>query len=152
MARNIYTISLLLFLFLISTGCQPEQVEFIKIDNPAVLGTEGHYIRIEADAILFNPNKTRGKVKEIDIVVSFKEQQVAHVQETSSVQVGAEQQFVIPLSMLLDMEKIQSNWLSNLVSILREKSLELHFSGYIKIKIHGIGYRVPVNYTERINL
>lgn len=143
---------MLLFLFLISTGCQPEQVEFIKIDNPVVLGTEGHYLRVEADAILFNPNKTKGQVKDVDIVVYFKEQQVAHVQETSSVKVGAEEQFVIPLNMMLDIEKIQSNWLSNLVSILKEKSIELHFSGYIKIKIHGIGYRVPVDYTERINL
>jgi len=152
MHKNIIPILPVLFICILCISCRPEQVEFIKIDNAVVIGSEGHFVVVEADAILFNPNKTNGRVKTVDIAVFFKEQKVAHVNESATVKVRAEKEFSIPLRMKLDMNKIQENWLNNLVAILRDKSVELHFTGYIRIKILGVGYNVPVDYTEKIKL
>ncbi|MCH7513382.1 MAG: hypothetical protein IH947_05485 [Bacteroidetes bacterium] len=152
MYKNIKPILPALFICVLFISCRPEQVEFIRIDNAVVIGAEGHFMVVEADAILFNPNKTNGRVKKVDIAVFFKQQEVAHINESATVKVGAGKEFSIPLRMRLDMNKIQDNWLNNLVAILRDKSVVLHFTGYIRIKILGVGYNVPVDYTEKIKL
>ncbi len=152
MYNNIKTILLPILFIVLCISCRPAQVEFLKIDNAMVIGSEGNFMVVEADAILFNPNKTNGRVKTVDIAVFYNEKEVARIIESATVKVGGEEEFSIPLRMRLDMNKIQDNWLSNLVAILRDKSVELHFTGYIRIKILGVGYNVPVDYTEKIKL
>ena len=133
-------------------GCSPEPAEFKEITNARIVGTNGKMTRVKADALFYNPNKNSGRVKEVDINVSFKGQELAQVSEVGTVNVPAQDDFIIPLDVDLDLKKIQDNWLSNLVNIIQDQSVELHFKGSIKIKFHGIGYKIPVDYTERIKL
>jgi len=133
-------------------GCAPEPAEFKKITNARIIGNSGDMARVKADALFYNPNKGSGHVKQVDIVVHYKEQEMAQISEVSSVKVEGMKDFVIPLDVNLDLKKIQKNWLSNLVNILQNQSVELRFTGSIKVKFHGIGYNIPVDYTEKIKL
>ena len=87
MYKNIKPILPALFICVLFISCRPEQVEFIRIDNAVVIGAEGHFMVVEADAILFNPNKTNGRVKKVDIAVFFKQQEVEHINESATVKV-----------------------------------------------------------------
>ena len=98
------------------------------------------------------PRQWSKNLKKVDILVFFKDQQVAEVAEDSSAKVKGKQEFTIPLDVNLDMKKIQVNWLGNLIRILQDKSVELHFKGSVKIKMHGISHSIPVDYTEKIKL
>ena len=141
-----------ILLMLMVVGCSPEPAEFKEITNARIVGTNGKMTRVKADALFYNPNKNSGRVKEVDINVSYKGQELAQVSEVETVSVPAEEDFIIPLDVDLDLQKIQDNWLSNLVNIIQDQSVELHFKGSIKVKFHGIGYKIPVDYTERIKL
>jgi LEA14-like dessication related protein len=141
-----------ILLFLIGVGCSPEPAEFKRITNARIVSSDGDIARVKADALFYNPNKRSGQVKKVDIVVHYKDQEMAQISEESSVKVEGLKDFVIPLDVNLDLKKLQDNWLSNLVNILQDKSVELRFTGSIKVKFHGIGYNIPVDYTEKIKL
>ena len=91
-------------------------------------------------------------MNKVDIVVHYKDQEMAQISEQSSVKVEGLKDFVIPLDVNLDLQKLQDNWLNNLDHILQDKSVELHFKGSIRVKFHGIGYNIPVDYIERIKI
>lgn len=147
-----YTPLLFGILLICLSSCSPEPVEFKRINNIRVISVDGNQARVKADAFFYNPNKTRGQVRTVDIIVLYKEEEVAHVSEQSFVRVKGKEDFIVPLDINLDVKKVQDNWLGNLISILQDKSVELHFTGSIKVKFSGISRRIPVDYTEKIKL
>ena len=148
---NIIT-GIVIFTIMLSAGCSPEPAEFKKITNARIISSNGDMAQVKADALFYNPNKRSGQVNKVDIAVFYQDKEMAHVSEVSSVKVEAEQDFIIPLDVNLDLKKLQDNWLNNLVNILQDKSVELHFKGSIKVKFHGLGYNIPVDYREKIKL
>ncbi len=152
MFKSIFLSISIVFVLLLLVGCNPEPVEFKKITNVKVVSNNGQILLVTADALLYNPNKSRGQVTDLDIQVSYKNKEVAHIQEVGAVKVLAQDDFILPLEMDLDLTKLQDNWLGSLITILSDKSVELHFKGKIKIKIHGISRTIPVDYTEKLKL
>ena len=141
-----------ILVILIAVGCSPQPAVFKKITNARIVSSNGEVARVKADALFYNPNKRSGQVNKVDIVVHYKDQEMAQISEQSSVKVEGLKDFVIPLDVNLDLQKLQDNWLNNLVNILQDKSVELHFKGSIRVKFHGIGYNIPVDYIERIKI
>ena len=148
---NVLSLSLVLLIYFLS-GCTPEPVEFKTINNAKIISSNADYARVKADALFYNPNKAGGTLRKVDIVVFYKEQQVAEVSEDSSAKVRGREEFSIPLDINLDLKKVQENWLGNLIRIIQDKSIELHFKGSVKIKMHGISHSIPVDYKEKIKL
>ena len=151
-ARRMKNSFVLIIVLLVVASCSPEPAEFREITNARIVSSTGDLAKVKADALFYNPNKRSGKVQRIDLVVTFKDEEMAHINEDSQVKVGGMEEFIIPLDINLDLKKIQDNWLSNLVTIIQDQSVELHFKGSIKVKVHGIGYKIPVDYTEKIEL
>jgi len=148
--RSVFLVIILLAVTL--SSCSVEPAEFKEITNARIVSNDGTTARVKAEALFYNPNNSSGKVGKMDIVVSFKDQELAHVTEDSYVNVKANEDFTIPLDIDLDIKKVQDNWLGNLISILSDKSLELHFKGSVRIKMHGISRKIPVDYIEKIKL
>ena len=134
------------------TGCKLEPVTFERITNVSILGSEGDFINMDADAILFNPNSASGQVQSIELDVYFKDNQIAEIEELSKVKVPANGEFKVPLRLKLNKQKIQSNWLETLAGIISSRSLDLHFKGHIKLKIHGFRRNIPVDYVHSVTL
>jgi len=133
------------------TSCyNADDVEFVGIENTKVTGTDGQFVKVSIDAILFNPNKVKGKVKSVDIVVLYNNIGVAQVRQMGVAHVKANSKFSIPLEMAVDMQKINTDLLSNLSSIFSNKGIKLHFVGDVKVSIHGIAYKVPIDHIESI--
>ena len=139
-------------LFLLLSGCSLEPVTFDRITNVRLLDREDHFVNMEADAVLYNPNNASGKVKSIDLEVYFQERRIALVSELADAKVSANSEFEVPLRMKLDMDKIQENWLETLAGIFNKRSLDLHFKGKIKLKIHGVSRNIPVDYIHTLEI
>lgn len=150
--KNSVLSSTLCLLIYFLAGCTPEPVEFKAIKNANILSSNTNFAHVKADALFYNPNKAGGTLKKVDIEVFYKDQQVAKVSEDSSAKVKGKEEFIIPLDINLDLKKVQENWLGNLIRILQDKSIELHFRGAVKIRIHGITHSIPVDYKEKIKL
>ncbi len=150
MDRSLKKLVFVLVVFTLYSCHDPEDVEFVSITNVNVTGTEGRFIMVNVDAILFNPNKVKGKVKSVDISVLYKDKEVALVKQVEVTRVSANSNFSVPLEMAVDMDKINNDIFSSLSSILSNKGIKLRFVGDVRVSIHGIAYKVPVDYVESI--
>ncbi len=111
---------------------------------------DGRFVNVNVDAILFNPNKVKGKVKSVDVKVLYNDKEVAQVKHIGVTHVKANSNFSVPLEMAVDMEKINEDLLSNLSAIFSNKGIKLRFVGDVKVSIHGIAYKVPIDHIESI--
>lgn len=144
-------VMLLVFVLGALGGCKShEDVEFRGIRNTVISGSDGSNVIVNADAVLFNPNDVKGRVRFIDVMVKYKDKEVATVTQVGKTTVPRNAEFTIPLVLHVDMKKLNDDFLSQLSSILSRRGVELEFVGNVKVSIHGFRYKVPVNHRENI--
>lgn len=147
--RSLFLISIFSVAILF-TACNPDPVEFKGISDAEVLSSDGDNIEVRADAILFNPNKYSGKIKDVDIEVFHNNKSLAKVEEVDGTKLKGNAESTIPLLVNLDVNTINNNILNNLIAIFQARKLELKYKGTIRVSVSGIGYTIPVDQTEEL--
>lgn len=144
-------IGVILLLAIISSGCSYEEpIKFLYLREVKVNGVDDGKLLVSGNAVFENPNKLKGKIKKVDIYVIHKGDTLARVNEINKMKVPANGEFSVPLTMKLSINKLQKGLLSNLVSIISHRTVDLSFSGNIKVSSWGISQKVPVEYAESI--
>ena len=142
---------LFLTLALTSISCSYEEpITFVRLQEVKVNGVENGDLLLSAKAVFDNPNSVQKKKKKVDIVVLHKGDTLAIVHQTQKLKVPANDQFSVPLSMKIDINKLQKGLLSNLASLISKRAVELEFKGSIKISSWGVSQKVPVDYSEKV--
>jgi len=136
-------------IFLSSCSFQ-EPITFLRLQEVKVNGIENGEILLTTDALFNNPNSGKGKIKKVNIYVLYKGDTLANVHQIEKMNVPANSNFKVPLSLAISINKLQKGLLSNLASLLRKKSVELEFKGYVKVGAWGINQKIPVDYAETI--
>lgn len=144
--------SILFFLVLLSTiGCKEyEEIRFLGLKEVKVNGVKNGNLLISTKAVFNNPNDFKGKLKSASIYALYKGDTLAHVTHVDKVVVAPKTNFKVSLSLEVSMNKLQKGLLSNLTSLLRKRSVELEFTGDIKVSSFGFTQTIPVNYKEDI--
>ena len=137
-----------LFVMLIGSCVPKEQVVLRSINIKEVLpGTEGPMLL--ADAIFFNPNSSRMRLKSIDIEVLVNDKKAARVNQKLSSLIKAKSEFIVPLEVQLN---LKDGLLDTILSLFGGKSYNVLFVGSMKVTVNGFPIKVPVNYKEQIKL
>ena len=141
----------LIFIFFFSC-LSLESVKFEKLVNTRIIGISGQDITIQTEAQFFNPNKIKGLIKDISIDVSIKDQIVAHLMEESKVKVMKNERFTVPVKLTIKLKSLKNELLGNLINLIKTRKIELTYSGYISIRSFGIGYKIPIDYQEELEI
>lgn len=141
----------LIFIFFFSC-LSLESVKFEKLVNTRIIGVSGQDITIQTEAQFFNPNKIKGLIKDISIDVSIKDQIVAHLMEESKVKVMKNERFTVPVKLTIKLKSLKNDLLGNLINLIKTRKIELTYSGYISIRSFGIGYKIPIDYQEELEI
>jgi len=141
----------LIFIFFFSC-LSLESVKFEKLVNTRIIGISGQDITIQTEAQFFNPNKIKGLIKDISIDVSIKDQIVAHLMEESKVKVMKNERFTVPVKLTIKLKSLKNDLLGNLINLIKTRKIELTYSGYISIRSFGIGYKIPIDYQEELEI
>ena len=137
-----------LLVMLIGSCVPKEQVVLRSINIKEVLpGTEGPMLL--ADAIFFNPNSSRMRLKSIDIEVLVNDKKAARVNQKLSSLIKAKSEFIVPLEVQLN---LKDGLLDTILSLFGGKSYNVLFVGSMKVTVNGFPIKVPVNYKEQIKL
>ncbi|MBS1558459.1 MAG: hypothetical protein JST69_06990 [Bacteroidetes bacterium] len=133
------------------SGCAPkEPVVFKNINNLSVdLSATGKPL-LKADALFFNPNSTKMKLKEVNISVWVDGVPSAEVIQKLDVAIPAKSDFSVPLEVQLMLK--ETNLLSTVLGFLGGKKYELLFKGHIRVGVHGLTLKVPVAQKQEIKL
>ena len=142
-------IHLVLFLAFVASACVPkEQIVLRSVVIKSVEpGMDGQML-LKADAIFFNPNAARMRLKRIDIDVLVDGKKAARVDHPVSSLIKAKSEFTVPLEVQLNLKEI--GLLDTLFSLFGGKKYNVEFVGSIKITVNGFPVKVPVKYKEEV--
>lgn len=136
-----------LVIMMVLGSCVPkEQVVLrsvlIKHVDP---GTDGNPL-LKADAIFYNPNSSRMRLKRIEIDILLDGTKTARVDQHLDALIKANSEFTVPLEVQLNLKEI--GLLNTIVNIFGGKKYEIEFVGKLKLNVNGFPVKVPVNYKE----
>ena len=132
-------------------ACVPkEEIIFKGVKNIAVdLSNSGKPV-LKADVDFYNPNKTKVKLKEVNVEVFVDGVKSASVKHDLDITIAGNADFSVPIVAELILK--QTNFLDAVVGLLGGKKYDVVFKGYIRIKVHGFPVKIPVAQKQELKL
>ena len=138
-------------LLLLATSCVPnEEVVLRAIKNEKLETTDNGDQILNADAIFYNPNNVRMKLKEINIEVFVNGKKAAQSDQKVNSLIKAKSEFTVPLEIKLSLKEL--GLLDTILSFLGGKKHEIQFKGHLRVKVNGFTFKIPVDHTEKLSL
>jgi len=140
--------TLLIILFLAGCSGPKEDVVLRQIKDVVVdAATEP---MLKANAIFYNPNNMRLKLKKINVEIFVDGKKVANVDQELKTVIPARDEFTIPLEVKLAMKEL--GILDTLFGIIGGKKYKIEYKGFLKLTYHGWPIRVPVEFKDEIRM
>lgn len=128
-------------------GGWKEDLQFKDVKN-IKFGEKDSNMALTGDAVLYNPNNVSITLREVDLKAFMNEKEAAAINQKMNLKVKARSEFTIPVEIRL---ANADGLMNTLLNILGHQSNTLKFVGFIKIKVRGVGIKIPVSHTEKLN-
>ncbi len=141
----------IIFLLIFFSSCAPKEALVFKGINDILLETaEGDVALLKAQAVFFNPNNTQMKLKEIRVDIFVEGKKTATADQQLNSMIPAKAQFSVPLEVRLLLKEF--GLFDTLMNLLGGKKYEIHYFGFVRVRVHGITVKVPIDYKDQIKL
>lgn len=142
-----------LFLILLATsfyGCErpKEKIVLKSIRDVVVDATTDPTLK--ANAIFFNPNNVKGKLKKIDVEIFVNGKKAAKVDQDFNTVIPANSEFTVPLHVNLAIKEL--GFMDTVMGMIGGKKFEVHYLGSLKLSYKGVPIRVPVDYKDNVRV
>ena len=135
----------------IFSACTPkEQVVLKSVENLELVPGKGIDPILKGDAIFYNPNRMRMKLKEIEVDVFVDGIKSARVDQQLNTTIKSQADFTIPIEVQLSLEEL--GVLNTLLSLIGGKKYEIQYTGHVKVSSKGIPFNIPFNYKRTVKL
>ncbi len=134
-------------IMLILGSCVPKEQVVLRsvVIKQVEPGSEGNPI-LKADAIFYNPNSSRMRLKRIEIDVLIDDTKTARIDHKVDALIKANSEFTVPLEVQLNIREI--GLVNTIVNLFGGKKYEIHFIGHLKVNVNGFPVKIPVDYKE----
>ena len=105
---------------------------------------------LRANAIFFNPNDMRGKLKKINVEIFVNEKKAARVEQDLKTTIPARGEFTVPLEVKLAIKEL--GFMDTLLGMIGGKKFDVHYKGFLKVTYRGIPIKVPVDYRDEVKI
>ena len=140
--------SMLVLLWL--TGCQrPDEPVVLRQIKDVMVDASTDPV-LKANAIFYNPNDIRGKLKKINVVIYVNGKKAASVNQKLHTSIPARAEFSVPLEVDLALKEL--GFMDTLLGVLGGKRFEIRYEGSLKLSYRGVPFSVPVNYKDEIRV
>ncbi len=143
-------VSLFLLLAIAVAGCKrpKEDIVLRQIKDVVVDATSDPMLR--ANAIFYNPNSMRGKLKKIKVDIFLNGKKAASVDQELKTIIPANDEFTVPIEVKLAIKEL--GFMDTLLGMIGGKTFEVRYEGALKLSYHGVPINVPVNYKDEIRV
>jgi len=150
--KKFVTLSPIVFLLVIvAVSCVPkDEVVFKGVKNISVEQDENNEPVLRGEALFYNPNNEKMKLKEIyaDVLVNGKPS--AQVRQNLKLTIPAKSDFSVPVLAQLSLKEL--GLLDTIVNLLGGKKFDVQYTGFVRIAVHGVTIKVPFTYQEQLRL
>jgi LEA14-like dessication related protein len=106
--------------------------------------------KLKANAIFYNPNAERGKLKKIKVDIFVDGKKVGTVDQELKIKIPSRGEFTVPLEVNLAMKEL--GFMDALLGVLGGKKFAIRYEGFLKLTYHGFPIKVPVNYKDEVKI
>jgi len=148
--KRSWAIYFVLLMFVLVSGCKgpEEKIVLRKIRDVVVdASTEP---TLKANAVFYNPNDMRGKLKRINVDVYVDGKKSAFVNQKLKTQIPANGEFIVPLEVKLNIKEL--GFMDTLLGVLGGKKFEVRYEGTLKLSYRGVPINVPVKYKDEVRV
>ena len=137
-------------IFFAVIGCEkPKEKIVLKTVRDVVVDATSDPT-LKANAVFFNPNKVKGKLKNIDVEIFLNGKKAANVKQDFNTVIPANSEFTVPLVVNLNIKEL--GFMDTLLGMVGGKKYEVRYEGSIKLNYRGVPIKVPVKYKDDIRL
>ena len=146
--RSKVSILLVFIVAAIATSCLPkDSVQLRDVTNFSLALGESQ--ALSGNALFYNPNSSRMKLREVKIDVFLNGNKSAFVDQHTNVIAKPKSEFTIPVTLqLADGVKIKDL----LLNVLMGKKYQVRYKGYLKVNVNGFPVRIPIDHEEELKL
>ena len=139
-----------ILILLLLAGCKKPDQDIVlrNIKDVVVDATTEPLLR--ANAIFFNPNNIRGRLKKIDIEIFVNGKKAAKVDQSLKMSIPAAAEFTVPLEVKLAMKEL--GFMDTILGMVGGKTFKIHYKGSLKLSYRGLPINVPVDYEDEVKL
>jgi LEA14-like dessication related protein len=132
-------------------GCVPgEPVQFRSVKNITLdVGTSGEAM-LKGDAVFYNPNNVRMKLREIRLEVWVDGKQSALIDQKPELVIPAASVFSASVEAKLSLKEM--GLLNTVLNLFGGKKYDIEYRGYLRVRVHGITVKVPIEYRDDVRL
>lgn len=135
---------------LLLAGCKKPDEDIVLRQIKDVVVDASTEPMLKANAIFYNPNNMRGKLKKIDIEIFVNGKKAATVNQSLKTAIPAAAEFTVPLQVQLAIKEL--GVMETLFGMVGGKTFKIHYKGSLKLSYHGLPINVPVDYKDDVRL
>src|SRR6478609_1979889 len=138
-------------LVVLFASCVPrEMIVFKDVKNLKLDQTDLENAILGGEAVFYNPNSSRMRLREINVEVFVDGKKSAYVDQKLSALARPKSDFTVPIKVQLSLKEL--GLMNTIMSLFGGKKYEIHYKGYLKVKVNGFPVRVPIDHTEDFKL
>jgi hypothetical protein len=144
---SVLALLVLVFLF---TGCEKPDQDIVlrRIKDVVVDASTDPMLR--ANAVFYNPNKVRGRLKRINVEIFINGKRAAHVDQKLKTAIPSQSEFTVPLEVKLAIKEL--GFMDTVLGLIGGKKFEVHYKGSLRLSYHGFPIKVPVDYKDDVRI
>lgn len=143
-------INLLLFSLILMISCQRPKEDIVLRQIKDVVVDASSDPVLKANAIFFNPNNVRGKLKRINVDIFVNGKKAASVNQELKTLIPSNAEFSVPLEVKLAIKEL--GFMDTLLGVIGGKTFEVRYEGTLKLTYHGFPINVPVKYKDDVRI
>ena len=141
---------LLLLLIFFVTGCKRPKEDIVLRQIKDVVVDATTEPMLKANAIFYNPNPMRGRLKRINVDIFVNGKKAASVNQELKTTIPANDEFSVPLEVKLAIKEL--GFMDTLLGMIGGKTFEVRYEGSLKLTYHGFPINVPLHYKDEIKV
>lgn len=126
-----------------------KEIEFRYVTNVQVKKVTGEEVLLTADALFYNPNNMKMKLREIDVDVFLTGNKIGEINQEIKTTIPALADFKVPFDAVFNIRQVGG--IGTLLSIMGGRKLQVRYDGHIKVTVHGLPFKVPVDYENEFS-
>lgn len=132
------------------TGCKkPDQDIVLRHIRDVVVDASSDPM-LKANAVFFNPNAMRGRIRKIDVEIFVNGKKAATVDQLLKTPIPAQAEFTVPLEVKLSIKEL--GIMDTLFGMIGGKTFKIRYKGFLKLSYRGLPINVPVDYEDEVKL
>ncbi|MGC1240875.1 MAG: LEA type 2 family protein [Chryseosolibacter sp.] len=139
-----------LLALLLLAGCKKPDEDIVLRHIKDVVVDASTEPMLKANAIFYNPNAVRGRLKKIDVEIFVDGKKAASVDQLLKTSIPAAAEFTVPLEVKLAIREL--GLMDTLFGMIGGKTFKIHYKGSLKLSYHGFPINVPVDYKDEVKL